>query len=192
MFNPHVTKGCYSSQRISRKVLLHVCMAACMVACMERLFEVESAEADDLGVSHWRSLSTQGQVSEILCAAKLLELGHRVAVPIVDDDGVDLVVNYRTTVQVKSSGLHDLFSGKSQEGRYYFFVFGGLAEAWHADVLILRGVTAARDFWWVLPRDVVPRGRGKRSYSVAPPGFARRAGFSTLVAPFLDKWEVFD
>jgi hypothetical protein len=45
----------------------------------------------------------RGAMSEHLAIVALLRRGHNVAVPVVDDDGVDLVVDYRTTVQVKSS-----------------------------------------------------------------------------------------
>jgi hypothetical protein len=44
-----------------------------------------------------------GCVAELLATAELLQRGHKVAVPVVDDDGIDLVVDYRWRVQVKSS-----------------------------------------------------------------------------------------
>jgi len=63
----------------------------------QQLFEIPGQQASIRGVTS----SAAGQAAELLLAARLLQRGHRVAVPIVDDDGVDLVVDYRLSVQVK-------------------------------------------------------------------------------------------
>lgn len=60
-----------------------------------------SDSAERVAPSRYAALGT---AAEMLLAALLLERGHNVAVPLVDDDGVDLIVDYRTLVQVKTSG----------------------------------------------------------------------------------------
>jgi hypothetical protein len=44
--------------------------------------------------------TAKGHRAVALLIARLLEIGHKIATPVVDDDGVDLIVNYRITVQV--------------------------------------------------------------------------------------------
>ena len=49
-----------------------------------------------------------GKVAELQLASELIQRGHKIAVPICDDHGVDLVVDYLLRVQVKSSSLHPM------------------------------------------------------------------------------------
>lgn len=84
-------------------------------------------------------------MSESLAVAKLLAEGHKVAQPVVDDDGVDLVVDYSTLVQVKGAGQFDR-SGFinvtiSYNGKPYLRP--------HVHVLIVHARNI--DQWWVLP-----------------------------------------
>lgn len=116
-----------------------------------------------------------GRVSEQLVIAKLLTLGHHVAVPVIDDDGVDLIVNYRFKVQVKSSCLRD----KGDERVYRFATApsraGGRRDA-HVDVYVLHGRDT--DEWWV----------------VSAANLQTMARFSRTPGSTLDKdaWHVFD
>lgn len=88
----------------------------------------------------------------------LLRQGHKVAVPVVDDDGVDLIVDYRTTVQVK---------GKRDDGRRDYPRFTMVqtnvrrnmagesrprrsAVRSHVDVFVFFVEGAG---WWIVPRD---------------------------------------
>jgi hypothetical protein len=78
------------------------------IGCVEsnRLFALPLAPVSSSTVSAAGLESNRiGRVAEHLAIARLLELGHKVAVPVVDDDGVDLVVDYSVKVQVKSSGF---------------------------------------------------------------------------------------
>lgn len=95
-----------------------------------------------------------GVSAEHLLIARLIELDHRVAVPVVDDDGVDLIVNYTIKVQVKSSSkrtsTHMLdvhFGGRNERGRYRPTIRK------HVDVVAIY----ARDSraWWFVPRSEI-------------------------------------
>lgn len=66
------------------------------------MFEVPELVVE-VGENEWLAHSRFGRAAEFLAMAELLERGHKVAQPIVDDDGVDIVVNYGTRVQVKAS-----------------------------------------------------------------------------------------
>lgn len=55
-----------------------------------------------------RSYAAMGVAAEMMLVAALLERGHKVALPVVDDDGVDLIVDYRKLVQVKTSASRDV------------------------------------------------------------------------------------
>lgn len=112
---------------------------------------VADSHSDGMTTSH------RGAVSEYLAIAKLLELGHRVAVPVVDDAGVDLIVDYRTTVQVKMRTEATEPGGNSfpfplgrgryrRDGEYVRGLKGGGNQA---DILLCHAV--APDAWWVIP-----------------------------------------
>ena len=109
-------------------------------------------------------VSAIGASSEHLAVAKLLSLGHKVAIPVVDDDGVDLVVNYRLAVQVKSrqepiNGTSYVFNFNRSRGR-------GPRPLSAADVWICHGVKD--DAWWVLPTAwIMEAGGGNGSLSLS-------------------------
>lgn len=79
-----------------------------------RLFEVEQRERD---CPPNRSF-VAGRIVELRATAELVERGHAVAVPVVDD-GVDLVVDYRVKVQIKSSTHVHAGSGSAYRGKRY-------------------------------------------------------------------------
>jgi len=92
--------------------------------------------------------------------AILLRRGHKVAVPVVDDDGVDLIVDYAWTVQVKSrqrmppgrtphltlaqTGTRRNLAGVARTRRS--------AVRPHVDVFAIWVESAG---WWVIPREAM-------------------------------------
>lgn len=134
------------------------------------------------------SYSVLGRIAELKAEVRLLELGHKVARPGLDDDGVDLVVDHRLAVQVKSTGGLKGFDGSS--ARRWEFEFrtarkdGRRAASngarsrgrSHVDFLLLYGRDA--DVWWVVPTVEIPVGpRG--SYLS---GWPKRRGVARGVA----------
>lgn len=127
------------------------------------LFEVVDAVApvDVSGIGS----SADGAVAEHEAIARLLSLGHKVAVPVVDDDGVDLIVNYRVPVQVKWTSQNDPAGfPRMQLGRWVRAHPGAPkrfrgAIAPHVLVVLVR---VARVGWYVVPAD---RLRGLRNVS---------------------------
>ena len=124
-----------------------------------------------------------GAVSEHLVVARLLDLGRRVAIPVVDDDGVDLVVDYRTTVQVKSSVCG--------AGETYRFAFTTRRPN-RADVFVLHGRDP--EAWWIVPGDVIRSYGGAAAISIAlnPCAAPRRKHRFTECWEYRDAWHVFD
>jgi hypothetical protein len=109
------------------------------------------------GLSH----SVLGRIAELKAEIRLLELGHKVARPGLDDDGVDLVVDHRLAVQVKSTGRCGAASSRAS-GSYEFefrrpLKDGGRGlsvaerrrDVSHIDFFLFY----ARDIdaWWVVP-----------------------------------------
>lgn len=114
------------------------------------LFPVPSDDVSELSPE----AATIGTIGEAKAIAKLLELGHAVAIPVVDD-GVDLVVDYRLRVQVKTCS-------KAMPPRpgvplpYYGFSTAG-GTKWrrgtrrltYADFVICH--VLSDELWWVIP-----------------------------------------
>jgi hypothetical protein len=120
----------------------------------DRLFAVAVEEPS--GPSLALSFSTLGRIAELKAEVRLLELGHKVASPGVDEDGVDLVVDYRHAVQVKSS------AGRVEDGRRWEFEFRApRKDALRAASNAERSRSLRADFvlcyardvdlWWVVP-----------------------------------------
>ncbi len=129
-----------------------------------------------------------GVASEHEVIARLLRSGHKVAVPVVDDDGVDLIVNYRTTVQVKMSGLFQVTQGPNPE-RYHYNIFKSPSKTWNADVFAFHGVGAEADTWWVIPAAVIRASGHKSAYNLRPPS---AFDASPRFHEWIDAWHVFD
>lgn len=115
------------------------------------------ARLDDFGPT----TTLRGALSEMRAIQVLLERGFKVAIPVVDDDGVDMVVNYRRTVQVKSSAR------MGHAGRFPSWHFGFTA-SWNyrkdgsrsyrpqsatADFWVCHAVPV--DAWWIVPREAL-------------------------------------
>lgn len=93
--------------------------------------------------------AAKGHRAVALLIARLLELGHKVAVPVVDDDGVDLIVNYRITVQVKATAFQHSKGGWQVSNNR---ADGPVARP-HVDVLALYVIPI--EMWWHLPRGTI-------------------------------------
>lgn len=128
-----------------------------------RLFEIQADEPEpqpEPQVS--RGPSALGGAAQFRAASELLERGHRVAVPIVDDDGVDLVVDYHWRVQVKSANR--VLKGTVSSFAFQLHHSGGARRrAGDERVRGRRHPMFAADFfvcyarpigaWWIVPRD---------------------------------------
>lgn len=155
-----------------------------MVGEPERLFDLPAVEPHSKPESEARRWQALGVAAELVLTARLLELGHKVAKPVTDDDGVDLIVDYSMLVQIKSTGqrtVHGdarvlLESCRASERKYGRGMRNYVDE--HVDVLAVY----ARDTraWWFIPRDHV-----------------QTNGMILLVSehpgdPWFDAWWVFD
>lgn len=147
---------------------------------METLFDVGSVPAVNarpLSGSH--GTSAYGAVAEQLAIAELLLRGHRVAVPVVDDDGVDLVVDYRVRVQVKNAHRRDV---ETVPGYSYPASSWGSKRGWRdADVFMLH--SAGR--WWIVPAwELVGHGKTLLVYADS------LRGRSASIGQYEDAWHV--
>jgi hypothetical protein len=107
------------------------------------------------------SRQTLGRIAELRAEIHLLERGHKVARPGTDDDGVDLIVDYRAAVQVKSRNGMTLSRGR---GCWEFDVRlekkpqGGnevrRRSFEHIAVFICHAHEI--DAWWIIPAAALP------------------------------------
>jgi hypothetical protein len=124
-----------------------------------RLFALPAPETDaEATTAH--AYQSLGIAAEYLAVARLLEAGHKVAIPVTDDDGVDLIVNYRTTVQVKSGAYRNpqgvLFVGMRSMRNTERSRQPAIRN--HIDIFLFY----ARDTgeWWVVPRSAITSANG--------------------------------
>jgi len=126
-----------------------------------------------------------GKASEYELTAELLRRGHNVAIPVVDDHAVDLVVNYRLRVQVKSSQ-------RNRQGGYSFS--GGVASGsllrGSAEIFVLYG--RGPDVWWIIPRSALERCAGDAKGIGLNPKPTSRSGKSTELNEWIDAWHLFE
>jgi hypothetical protein len=155
---------------------------------MQKLFEIPEAERTQ--ETHLAArFQALGTAAEYILVARLLELGHKVALPVTDDDGVDMIVNYKTKVQVKSSANRDaagqlhvsITSRRFSERRDRHTYIGR-----NIDVIAVH----ARDSgaWWLVPRSHLPI-KTTTLKLTEHPGMNRRASSASM---FRDAWHVFD
>lgn len=109
-----------------------------------QLFVIPEGPADLAVPSNAMDSLAIGTAAEMLLVAELLKRGNKVALPVVDDDGVDLIVNYRLAVQVKSRT-----QGTSKKNPISI----SLAFREHVDVLAIY--LADIHAWWHVPRDEI-------------------------------------
>lgn len=135
----------------------------------------------------------RGCVAEHRAIVALLERGHKVAVPVVDDDGVDLIVDYRLTVQVKSTSL----AGPTWQfalGGGYYGADGIRAYRQPPDAHIALCFAETIQTWWVVPMRWL-REAGLRSttmgFSLAWP-VRRRTQYAALSSTCREAWHLLD
>ena len=128
--------------------------------------------------------SALGMAAETLLISELLERGHKVAVPVIDDDGVDLIVNYTLKIQVKSTAIRNSAGAlKVELCRSCYRNAGGEARdrsiKAHVDILAVF----ARDHreWWFVPRHAL---RSSKRLSLADS--------SPTYGAWREAWDVFD
>lgn len=159
-----------------------------------RLFPVPDSEQASVG--GLVSSSAVGAISEHLAIAKLLESGHRVAIPVVDDDGVDMVVNYGVTVQIKAKSrpvANSVYAFSLDRSRYR--ADGSRRpndrKLTTAEVLICHGVEHGA--WWVIPVEWL-RATG---WDAQHSGFSlsldprHKSKYADLSRTCRDRWDVF-
>src|SRR5947209_4935295 len=95
---------------------------------------------DSLGDS-WAS--TIGEVAECRAVAELLLRGHKVARPSIDNDAIDLVIDYRLRAQVKCT------TQANWRGSFSFTLRTGTRPslAGHIDVVIFHALDP--QLWWL-------------------------------------------
>lgn len=150
---------------------------------METLFDVASAAVN--GVASLKAdTSAYGALAEHLAITELLRRGHKVAVPVVDDDGVDLVVNYSVRVQVKNAHRRAV---EVQPG-YVYDKFGWRSKhRWaEADVFLLHGYEGGLSRWWVVPAAAL------LGHAESLMLYVGGKGGRQTIALFEDAWSVFD
>lgn len=150
---------------------------------METLFDVAPAAVNGYTTSR-ADTSAYGALAEHLAITELLRRGHKVAVPVVDDDGVDLVVNYSVRVQVKNAHRRP---AEVQPGYVYDKFSWASKRGWvAADVFLLHGQDGIKSRWWVVPASEL-LGHGN-SLVLYVSGAGKR---QARVAAYEDAWSVF-
>lgn len=96
---------------------------------------------------------TIGTIAEMRLVAELLSRGFKVAKPIVDD-GVDLVVNYKLCLQIKSMSKATSFNSYQFKIRNEWKTSKGSIDlAPEVDIIALYAIDI--DGWWLIPREEV-------------------------------------
>lgn len=119
----------------------------------EKLFDLGPLQSED-PQAHAIESTRLGALSEHLAIAKLLELGHKVAVPVADDDGVDLIIDYSIKAQVKarSKPLSNTYAFSHNRTKS---TIDGLTRSRQkpltADFWICHGVL--HNAWWIVPHE---------------------------------------
>src|SRR6185295_10168313 len=156
---------------------------------MDELFDTrEYDEAQILGLSPHSFSSTKGAASEMLAAGKLLLAGHRVAVPIADEDRVDLVVDYAITVQVKSAtkrtGINYNFAVNARKRNFNSPNTRPRRSKPFADIFLFHAQPI--DSWWVIPSAELMRLGRWQSGTITLPSFHQD------IECWREQWNLFD
>ena len=138
------------------------------------------------------SSTAYGKIAEHSAIADLLARGHSVFVPIADDEGVDLIVNYRTTVQVKNAMRGTRYAGPSGSYGYEALAWSSHRTAsrrpWtEADVFMLH----AHGDWFIVPADAL-KGRGTTLQVYFGSRRHERETVAVILNRYRDAWWVFD
>lgn len=151
---------------------------------MDSLFDVASAAVNGRTTAS-ADCSAYGAVAEHLAIVELLRREHSVAIPVVDDDGVDLVVNYQLRVQVKNCQRTKL---TPVPGYTYSRFAWSSRQLWEkADVFLFHALDDGRSRWWVVPAAVL----AGYSTTVSMYSGGKRHKVSRI-AQYEDGWGLFD
>jgi hypothetical protein len=162
----------------------------------DRLFDLTSyAPAVEESEARLVPGTRTGCISEHLAIVELLKRGHKVAVPVVDDEGIDLVVDYRTTVQVKSANNPQ----RSGQGNAWVFSLGGVKwkangaknyrRPLEAQVHMFHAVTA--DAWWIVPTQwLLEAGLGESTMGISLTLNPGRSKYASLSRTCRDAWDL--
>jgi hypothetical protein len=112
---------------------------------------------------------------ELLLAAELLLRDHHVSIPFVDD-GIDLIVDYRLLVQVKSSEVREAGAVRFPVDRV------------RPDVDIVACYARDTRSWWFVPRHDLAHAGVSSTLLLVEDAWSRRGSLSD----FRDAWEVFE
>jgi hypothetical protein len=160
----------------------------------DRLFDIPVVIESDGGCDQAPvSNQVMGRVAELRAEERLLLRGHKVALPGTDDDGVDMVVNYRIAVQVKTTsygpktgtwqvGLDSMrASERSRKGT--------LRD--HVDVLLVHAHPI--DAWWCLPRSALSAVNAYQAGGILLHEIAASTrGNAGLLSSYRDRWDIFE
>jgi hypothetical protein len=160
----------------------------------DRLFDIPVVEDVD-GSCGPSSVSHQviGKVAELRAEENLWLRGHKVAHPGTDEDGVDLIVNYRIAVQVKATSssqrpgqwLVGLNSMRASERS----VKGTIRD--HVDVLLVHAFPI--NAWWCIPRSALNATNGYQVSGLALHEVASSTrGNAQLLSSYRDRWDIFE
>ena len=153
----------------------------------ERAFALVQGEGRD---DSSRPNLTIGALSELRAAELLIERGHRVAKPIVDDFGIDLIVDYHRgsaiTVQVRCSRAKaNLKYTHSSNPVWRFRAF---ERSIAADIVMFH--VRPLGAWWIAPRDVVPMRKVITCMEKRVRTLRRDATYD--MDPWRERWDLFD
>lgn len=156
----------------------------------ERLFTVETTE-ELAALASDRSTGTQGAIAEHRAILELLNRGYRVARPVVDDHGVDLIVygNAKSvTIQVKSTKGLQPSTGRAVFNLSTCRNSGGYNDRSRADVWLFHLLDA--DLWWVVPKEVIAELGARTVTTTITPGAPRRR--PAALDGWLDRWHLLE
>ena len=130
------------------------------------------------------SSSAHGKIAEHLAIVELTRRGHRIALPVTDDDGVDLIVDYRTTVQVKNANRT---VARPNGYEYTGYTWSNNRARWNADVFLLHAYEDSSSRWWVVPTSVLVELGAKSSLNLRNGS----RGIGGAIAAHEDRWDIF-
>lgn len=129
-----------------------------------------------------------GALSELRAAELLIERGHRVAKPIVDDFGVDLIVDYDRkpiTVQVKATRTN---ATARRVNSSPIWQFRPLTVAPTAAIVMFH--VRPIDAWWIVPAEEIVLGKSIRM--IERRLRATRSDAAHDFDPWRDRWDLFN
>lgn len=140
----------------------------------------------------------RGTMSEHAAIVRLLERGHKVAKPVLDDEGADLWIDCRYRLQVKASTSSSHGRGNTWRfiGRSYYYRADGSrgvhgADVHGADFFLCHAVPA--DAWWIVPTERLrDLGRFTLTLTLVEARRPIKPALARLSADCLEAWELLE